>query len=443
MAPDDRATLAHGIGGASDLPIPPELAIAGAVAALTVSFTVLALAWRRPRYDGVDRDRPAPGWLDRLADSTALRGLARAFGLVFFGYAVVAAVLGQDLLINPVLGIVYVLLWVGIVPASLLFGPFWRAISPVRTINAGLSRLTGSDAEGGILSYPERWGYWPAALGLYAFVWLELVYPFQTEIGSVRLWFAAYVGVMLVGGSVFGTTWYARADPFEVYSTLVGKLSVWGRRDGRLVLRSPLANLATVPAGPGLVGVGAVLFGSTAFDSFHASNFWVRYTQTTTYDTVLLNNLALLGFCVLVGALLAGASAATGVGPGTRRVELPSRFAHSLVPIIVGYMVAHYVTLLVERGQQTLIEMSDPFSTGANVLGTADWSVNYWLSDHPGFLAVTKVLAVVVGHVVAVVAAHDRAVHLLPVRHQLTGQLPLLFAMIGFTAGGLFLLFAS
>ena len=40
-------------------------------------------------------------------------------------------------------------------------------------------------------------------------------------------------------------------------------------------------------------------------------------------------------------------------------------------------------------------------------------------------------------------AAHDRAIRLLPPRHQLTGQLPLLVAMVGFTAGGLYLLFAS
>jgi len=59
--------LQHGIGGAKDLPLPPELAIAGAVAALAVSFGVLALAWRNPRYDGRPPDRPlgrpAPAWL--------------------------------------------------------------------------------------------------------------------------------------------------------------------------------------------------------------------------------------------------------------------------------------------------------------------------------------------------------------------------------------------
>ena len=69
--------------------------------------------------------------------------------------------------------------------------------------------------------------------------------------------------------------------------------------------------------------------------------------------------------------------------------------------------------------------------------------MNYWLSYHPTLLATIKVVAVVAGHVLGVIAAHDRAVRLLPKRHQLTGQLPLLVAMVAFTAGGLYLLFAA
>lgn len=443
MAGAGDAVLAHGIGGAEDLPISPELAIAGAVAALTISFTVLALAWRSPRYDAARSGRPVPLSFQRVVDSRAFTVVARAFGMAWFLYAAVAAVLGPDLLTNPVLGMVYVILWVGIVPASLLCGPFWRAISPVRTLHAGLTRLTGGEAGRGVLTYPERLGYWPAALGLFAFVWLELVHPNQTEVGTVRLWFAVYVAVMLVGGALYGNRWFERGDPFEVYSTLVGKLSPWGRRDDRLVVRSPTANLDTVPAAPGLLAVGAVLFGSTAFDSFQASSPWIVFTQESGTSTVLLDNLALLGFCLLAGAIFASAAAATGVGPGQRRRALPDQFAHSLVPIIVGYMVAHYLVYFTQVGQQTLIQMSDPLSTGADLLGTADWSVSYWLSDHPTGVAIVKVLGVVVGHVVAVVAAHERAVRLLPRRHQITGQLPMLFAMVAFTAGGLFLLFAG
>ena len=114
----------------------------------------------------------------------------------------------------------------------------------------------------------------------------------------------------------------------------------------------------------------------------------------------------------------------TGVGPDRPRRELPSQFAHSIVPIVIGYVIAHYLTYLLEVGEQTIVYMSDPFSTGSNWFGTADWPVSYFFSFHPTALATIKVLAVVVGHVVGVIAAHDRAIHLLPRKHQLTGQLP-------------------
>jgi hypothetical protein len=441
--PDDGFSLAHGIGGAKDLPIPPELAIIGAVAALTVSFTVLAIAWRTPRYDESRTGRRAPAWLSRIVDSAAFRIVLRVLGMVVLLYAAMAAVFGKDLLTNPFFGMFYVWWWVGLVPLSFLFGPVWKAISPVRTINLVFARLSGSDPEAGVFTYPARLGYWPAAVGLFAFVWLELVYPFSTELGPVRLWCAVYVAVMLLGGALFGSSFYERGDPFEVYSSLVAKLSVWARREGRLIVRSPLANLDTTPVAPGLLAVLAVLFGSTAFDSFKDSSFWVRFTQESSTSTNLLNNLALLAFCVGVGLVFAAGCVTTGVGHGTRRTELPDKFAHSIIPIVVGYIVAHYTTYLVEYGQQTLIQASDPLSNGSNWLGTADLTVNYWLSFHPTFLATLKVLAVVLGHVLGVIAAHERAIRLLPKRHQLTGQLPLLVAMIAFTVGGLYLLFAA
>lgn len=442
MSPDGY-NLAHGIGGAKDLPISPELAIAGATAALVVSFTVLAVAWRSPRYDAATSGRPAPAWLASVVDSTWWRVLWRVVGFVLFVYVAAAAILGKDLVINPVFGVFYVWWWVGLVPLSLFFGPVWKAISPVRTINLAFARLSGSDPERGVFTYPERLGHWPAAVGLFAFVWLELVYPYSTELGPVRLWCAAYVAVMLVGGALFGNTFYERADPFEVYSTLASRMSAWGRRDGVLLVRSPLANLDATPVRPGLVGVVAVLFGSTAFDSFKDSARWVQFVQGSDTSSYLLNNVALLGFCVAVGLIFAAGTMLTGLGDDLQRTQLPNLFAHSVVPIVIGYVVAHYFRYLVEVGQLTLIHLSDPFSNGSNYLGTADLEVNYWLGYHPTLLANIKVLAVVIGHVLGVIAAHDRAIRILPKRHQLTGQLPLLVAMIAFTVGGLYLLFAA
>ncbi len=251
---------------------------------------------------------------------------------------------------------------------------------------------------------------------------------------------------MLIGSAVFGDTWLSHADPFEAYSDLLAKLSPWARRaDGILVWRSPLANLATTTARPGLVAMVAVLFGSTAFDSYKDTVRWVRFVDGLGGNVELLNTLALLGFCAAVGVSFTIATRTTSVDPDTGPAHraLPSLLAHSVVPIIVGYMTAHYLSFFVEQGQLTLLQLSDPMGKGQNLLGTANWSVDYWLSYHPSFLADVKVLAVVCGHIVGVIAAHDRALELLPKRHQVVGQLGLLVVMVAYTATGLYLLFGA
>ncbi|HYH35612.1 MAG TPA: hypothetical protein VD814_10715, partial [Nocardioides sp.] len=243
--------------------------------------------------------------------------------------------------------------------------------------------------------------------------------------------------------ALFGASFYERGDPFEVYSTLCAKLSPWGRRGGTLVLRSPLANLDTVRVRPGLVAVVGVLLGSTAYDSFRESLVWIRFLQGADASSSLLNTAALIAFCAGVALILTTGSVATGVRPGTDRRQLPGLFAHSVVPIVVGYIVAHYLNYFLDVGWQTLIQASDPLGTGADLIGTADLGPLTSLSSHPTLLASLKVAAVVTGHVVAAVAAHDRALKVLPPRHHLTGQLPMLFAMVAFTVGGLYLLFAA
>ncbi len=170
---------------------------------------------------------------------------------------------------------------------------------------------------------------------------------------------------------------------------------------------------------------------------------FVKFVQDSSINGQVLKNATLIAFCLGAMAVFAVGSMLTGVGPGTDRRTLPSAFAHSIVPIVVGYVFAHYLTYLLEIGSRTLIQASDPLSKGWNILGTGDWSEITWLSYHPTLLANLKVLAVVLGHVIGAIAAHDRAIRLLPRQHHLTGQLPLLFAMVGFTGGGLYLLFSA
>jgi hypothetical protein len=438
-----RVVLAHGIGTSHDLPIPARYALLGAAVALTVSFVVLGIAWRTSRFDGARSGRPLPRWLATAIDSPVTRTGMRSIGLAFTAYVVMAAVLGSDLLTNPTFGVVYVLLWIGLIVVSLLFGPVWTLISPVRTIHLLFARAVRSDPDRGVFEYPAWLGYWPAALGLFAFVWMELVES-PVYLPPIRLWFGVYFAVMLVGSAVYGTRWFERADPFEVYSSLAARMSIWGRRtDGRLVVRNPLENLDSLPVTAGLVAVVAVLFGSTAFDTFKDTLTWTDYVQEHEFNRIVAGTTGLLVFIVAVGASY---SLATMLAGGLGRIErrqMPGQLAHAVVPIVLGYVIAHYLSFLILQGQQTLIYLSDPLQRGWDVFGTANRGISYFIADAPGALAVVKVTSVITGHVLGVISSHDRAVRLLPRRHSLTGQVPLLVIMVLYTIGGLSLLLAT
>ncbi|TIC81981.1 hypothetical protein E8D37_10620 [Nocardioides sp. GY 10127] len=440
---------AHGIGGAQDLPVPVGLAVTGAVVALVVSFVVLAVAWREPRWRPSRVGTPAPRPFAALAASPARWWVLRGLGLLTLAWAALAAFGGPDTLANPLFGMVYVWWWVGVPLASLALGPVWRAVSPLRTLVEAFSRLAGTDPERGLVDLPAWVGRWPAALGLLSFAFLELVHPHSTELVPVRLWCTGYVVVLVLGGVVGGTRFLASADPMEVFSDLLAHLSPWLVRDGRLLVASPLAHLTTLPTGPGLVAVVAVLLGSTAYDSFSDSPTWLGFTQGSALVTswsagpVVADSVALVAFCLVVGAVLAAASMLTPVPARTRRRDLPVLFAPTIVPVVAGYLLAHYLTYWWIVGQSTLVLVSDPLGVGADWLGTGGLTVSYWLSYHPTLVADVQVVAVVGGHLLGVVAAHERAVGLLPRARAVRGQVPMLVAMLAFTVGGLTLLLTA
>lgn len=435
--------LAHGVGSREDLPIPFTYAVTGAAVAIVASFLALGLLWREPRFEPATAGRPIPTRLARVLDGRPLRAGLRVLGVLITAYVVMAAVFGRDDALNPTAGSVYVLFWIGVPILSMLLGPVWRLLNPIRSAHWALSRALGSRPEEGLGPLSPRLGYWPAALSLLAFVWLELVAPENTTLAVLRTFFAAYFAVNLLAATYWGSGWFGRGDGFEVFSSLAGRLSPLGRRgDGRLVLRNPLVGVAGTPVAPGLFAVVGVLLGSTAYDSLSGSPWWVTRLQEGPFSAEVTGTLGLLGLVTLVTGAFSGAAALSGRGSGLRPAEVGAQYAHSIVPIVMGYVVAHYWSLLVLVGQQTVIQLSDPLGNGSDWLGTGGRGVDPTLAD-PTLVAVLQVVSVVTGHVLGVVLAHDRAVRILPARRAVVGQVPLLVLMVAYTVGGLSLLFAA
>ncbi|MEU8775945.1 hypothetical protein [Streptomyces sp. NPDC048606] len=430
LHPADPSTLlAHGIGSQHDLPISPFYAFAGAFAALFVSFLALGLLWSASRFRGDRSGLPLPAGIQRVADAPATRTTLRGLGLAAALAVLAHLLLGpDDPARNPAPGAVYVLLWVGLVPASLLLGPVWRLLNPLRTLHRLLARVRRRPPGAG-RPLPPRTGLWPAAAGLFGFTWLELVAPDPASTTTLLIALACYAAVHLLLAARFGEGWFAVADAFEVYSDLLASLSPLGRRDdGRLVLRNPFHGLDATPERPGLVATVCVLLGSTAYDGFSDNPSWINALQTSPLGRTPTATLGLLASVALVATLYCLCAAATRLVSGPHPRPLTA-FAHSLVPIALGYLVAHYFSLFVTEGPRTVSMAfgTDNGSEPGSPLGS-------------GGLAALQVIAVVSGHVLGVIAAHDRSVRLFPPARAVAGQLPLFALMITYTVGGLTLL---
>ncbi|MCE3274235.1 MAG: conserved rane protein of unknown function [Propionibacteriaceae bacterium] len=430
----------HGIASRHDLPLPFSFVVIGAVLALTISFVILIFAWRAPRFDRVG-GRPMPR-LTAIVDYPVTRLVARVVVLAAYVWALLALLAGQDLLTNPAFGFVYVWMWVGLVPISLLLGQFWRATNPLRTIHRGLCALARVDPGQGLVALSAKVGVWPAAAGIFGFAWLELVQPDRTTLAVLRLWALAWLVILVLGAIVFGQRWIGAADPFEAYASTLAQMSIWRRVGDQMRLVNPLAGLNAWHAPPGATAVVAALLGSTAFDSFANTSWWIGVVQSSSVPTVMWGTGGLLAMIIIVFVSFSLAAAWMGRYGGRPAAAYPRLMVGSLLPIVLGYVVAHYATLLIVEGQRTAINFSDPLGRGWNVFGSAEMGVNSAIFNYPTAIALVQLAAIVGGHVLGIVCAHEKAVTLLPPDRALRGQWPLLLVMVGYTCAGLVLLFS-
>jgi len=126
--------LAHGVGTRSDLPLPLPLAVIGAGMALMISFVVLTALWRRPRLRP-DAGIPLPPMVTKVADASATRLVAQDLTLVVVLLVCVVGFIGPaESGRNLAPWALFVTFWVGLVPASLLLGPVWRVLTPLRLV---------------------------------------------------------------------------------------------------------------------------------------------------------------------------------------------------------------------------------------------------------------------------------------------------------------------
>jgi len=425
---------AHGLTGRADLPIPIWLFSWGAAVVMVLSFAALGTLWSKPRLED-DRFRALPDVFGRVVTSRGMEILSGLVGVLALVVVVVCGFAGAQVASqNLTPTFVYVAFWLGFVAVCVVFGDVFRAFNPWRAVG----RVFGSGVGRGLepLPYPERLGHWPAAVGLLAFAWLELVTPYGDRPSTIAWAIVVYSVATWFAMGVYGVeAWTRRGEAFSVYFGLFSRLSVFELRGRVLGLRPFLSGLARGEAPAGTVAVVMVMIGTVTFDGISAGPTWLEQTTPMTTWVADLGFGPRFGVEIVYGlgmlaivALVAGAyHLAAGAYAG--------RYALSMVPIALAYCAAHYVSLLLFTGQNVVFLASDPLGRGWDLFGTADGRMSFFVSAEVFWYL--QLFFVIGGHLAAIVLAHDRA---LVMKASRASQYRMLAVMIGFTVLALWLL---
>jgi len=377
---------AHSLAGRLDSPLPLVAYLAGAAAAVALSF-VIAYAYKGR-------------WNRREAGSTrtvprAVVAAFRLIGVVAWSWIVVQLIIGgsSDAAVGSLFTWVYG--WIGLALVSALLGPVWGWLDPFSTFydvgTWALRRLGVSSL--GVARYPRALAAWPAVVMFTFFVWLELAVK-TADMGPIVV---GYTGLTLAGMAYFGKVrWRRQGEVFSVWFGLLGRLARYAPSGpperGRLRRQRFPDGLLGRPWDISMVTLVAVATGAILYDGLSQTQLYFDLFGLPDVLGATWQLGALLAIIVAAVLWVAHRVGATAMGAG-------------LLPIAFGYLIAHNLTSLLADGQRIVIAASDPFQLGWDLFDTAFYEPTIdWLPISMLWFIVFA--SVVGGHVIGAWTGH-------------------------------------
>jgi hypothetical protein len=477
--------LAHGFAGQPYvLPAPLAVYLIAGGAVVLLSFALMVTFVGGTGRTELAGSRLTLPVLARPAVVVAARAIAGFLGIVALLAVLVVGWFGPQTppTANLAEYIVWIYCWAFLVIVTGLLGNLWALLNPWSALYDLTARIAGRRTPWPARRpYPERWGWWPAIGGYFAFAWFELASGVSNHpaiLASLAALYSVYTFGML---AIFGRdAWLRHGELFSVLFNLIGR---FGPTEVRaldpLACRSCHAGCAAgdksctncyecfriarrreVNVRPWAQGLltqhiaptwDRILFiiltlSTLAFDGVLATGPWNALLLATFPDNeagqALIRTIGLLAITLLfflAFSLVISLVRRAGGRPGSLP-ELGALFALTLVPIALVYNAAHNYTYMFLVGQGGIPLLSDPFGRGWNLFGTRQYRVSTALTASSTVWYV-QLLLIVIGHVIAVYLAHRRA-HAVYRRPQvaLASQYPLLVLMVLYTMTSLWIL---
>lgn len=437
--------LAHASEQGFVLLLPTDVYITAGVASVALTVILLALMPARLAR-GVFHPAPVLPRLNiPLHHTTSTLAAILLTGLIWLGLAG-----PRDPLANLLPLTIWTIWWVGLVVLQGLIGNHWRWTNPWTGPVAILTRLTGLRA---VWRYPARLGFLPGIVIFLAFAVLLLADPAPADPARLALFAGGYWYATMLGVLLFGPRWLVRGEALTILMRSYARVSTLGRQGRHLAFGMPGWKIMTRPHVPlGLAVFILILLGTGSFDGLNETFWWfgllgINPLEFPGRSAVVVQNIlgliaantaliAAYGSCIWIGLRIAGGPIA--FAPAFRL------FAPSILPIALGYHLAHYLTSLMVDSQYALKAANDPLARGDNLLGLGHFYVTTGFFNTQATVRaiwLTQAGAVVAGHVVAILLAHALALQAFgSTRRATLSQAPLAAFMVLYTFFGLWLL---
>lgn len=438
-----RAVSAHEIGGRFEAPLPLSLLFGGAGATVAITALLLSFTVEQPTRERVAKPRVAVP----PSIATGLRATARTvFGLAFV-LTVATGLLGRQVQAENFATVFTWAVWLkGVALLAALVGSPWRVLSPWQSLYDGLVRVEGSRIA--LLGdYPSRLGVWPALAAYVLWIGIgENLTAIPRSPGATALLVVIYTLVMLGGGLAFGSAWFRNADALAVLYRLFGRVApveVTRTETGgyRVGLRPPWQGCSQAVEGLAVTAFVVATVYTVSFDGF---------TSTPEYQTLrfALRDaigsgssigifLYLTGFVGFVAAFFVTVGLTQWIGRGSLSAgqRVAFQFVPTILPIAVAYEIAHNYPFVLGNVGQSAGALWSFFGLGRGptieLLGWVSVRTFWW----------SQVVLIVVGHLVAIIAAHYVALDRYESPRQARrAHIPFVALMIGYTVLSLWII---
>lgn len=372
--------------------------------------------------------------------SRVVTWLGRGMGVIVLGLVIYIGFTGPQLPAASLTVLVtFVVIRAGFPMLTYLGGNAWPMVNPWR--------LLVSPFPTGFVRYPDRLHRWPAVGGLLVIVWLEVIFPLSTVPRVLAMAIVGYTGYTVAGAVLVGPdAWFDNADPLSVLFGFFGAVGPLQRREDTISFTLPGSELTNSDL---FTHKSDVAFVIALIWELTYSGFITTETGAATIEaavrvtnsgflsahgraSLVYTGLFIAGFGLFAGAYWSASVLSrryTGTYVTARRIAL--QFAPPLLAIAAGYHLAHYVGLVVSLSPALGMVVSSPLAPPANPLTLAP----------PGWFDGLDIVFVLVGHVLAIWAAHATAYEVFASRLvAIRSQYPFIAVMIGYTVISLWIL---